>query len=1064
MAPLLPEPSPAPANNTHSFFDHDADDDDADTASQRSIPLSSPPLSQRNSMLNSNHHPIQSHYDDSFLERNPRPYRVKTDFDSEDSSSMSLHSVKDTPVSSASGSVYEEAKDHDDSTMPTYPPSIARREDRSSMSSSASVSSRKARPESLIVNLKNEPIIHGVALVDFNHLIGPRIEYSKGEIFEDEEVAKILPFLSLPDGAHLSAEDYAYFHLVPSGPNPTTLFGISCNQQIAASALLVKAPDVTRSTVQKAVVVLASKPVFGPIRDKLGVVTTALFHQRDFTDPSILDDFSISLEHSLRSQLTENRAGTSLREFVHMFRQRTLILVKAMMLQQRIVFYGHPVERLCTYQYSLVSLIPGLLHTLDDCGSPHLAARAPTLERPSSLKTSDPKSMMAFMGLPLDLFGKGSFFQPYLPLQQIDVIKGTASWLCGATNAIVTSQKEVDLLVNAQLTSISSVNFQIETGAFEFRNPHLERSSALTAADRKWMDEIIHDVNENWNEGNPSTNLQFKGSDDYLRSKFEEYVFAALSVVKYQDFLAKSAANRVMVTNGAGGTPTAPDDFNPVWLSEFRKTNAYEVWEKVTDPVIFDIIEPRHPCNEKPSVVADIGLRLSEGIQELKLEQQLAPARDAVTRAVSVGSANFFKAVGGVRDRWAHRSDSTSTSNTRSDTPVEVTKADSDGAASSASAYGSASTTNTTSGGLRPFSLITRSASASDSPAPSASAPSPTAHSPPSSSVLPTSLMSPSKNLAAWGTGFGSFISQRASNLLARKPSDDAGVTQSPPAPISISGPASTETKHIPAPPSEAGSKTRNVPPPVQVLELGDQDDEDRYGGTSGPQTPQPFMRSAINVITPDGKTPTQRVAEVRPSTPPVVRSPSVPKSPPTPKSPPISTSPPTSKPPSIPKSLPFPRPATPPSRQTFPRPATPPSRQTFPRPATPPSRQIFPHIKTSPNRISPVMTAVPFPTPESVAESAPETATTPDPMATSPQPRARLARSNTASRRPTAGLWEGPRDVLDQTPQGLRRAPSSHNPWDDDEDLNRLNETARKSWESSVKADTANSMYSKGL
>jgi hypothetical protein len=33
--------------------------------------------------------------------------------------------------------------------------------------------------------------------------VGPRIEYSKGAIFDDEEVAKILPFLALPDGAHL---------------------------------------------------------------------------------------------------------------------------------------------------------------------------------------------------------------------------------------------------------------------------------------------------------------------------------------------------------------------------------------------------------------------------------------------------------------------------------------------------------------------------------------------------------------------------------------------------------------------------------------------------------------------------------------------------------------------------------------------------------------------------------------------------------------------------------------------------------------------------------------------
>jgi Transport protein Avl9 len=73
------------------------------------------------------------------------------------------------------------------------------------------------------------------------------------------------------------------------------------------------------------------------------------------------------------------------------------------------MFYGHPVERLCTYQYSLVTLIPCLLQTLEDCGSPPLAARAPTLSRPTSLRTSDRKSLLAFVGLPLDVFGKVGF-------------------------------------------------------------------------------------------------------------------------------------------------------------------------------------------------------------------------------------------------------------------------------------------------------------------------------------------------------------------------------------------------------------------------------------------------------------------------------------------------------------------------------------------------------------------------------------------------------------------------------------------------------------------------------
>ena len=62
---------------------------------------------------------------------------------------------------------------------------------------------------------------------------------------------------------------------------------------------------------------------------------------------------------------------------------------------------------------------------------------------------------------------------------------------------------------------------QIEAGTVEFRNPKLERSAGLTAADRKWMDEIVRDVNEGWNDEDPtrSAGMQFKGSDDYLRTK-----------------------------------------------------------------------------------------------------------------------------------------------------------------------------------------------------------------------------------------------------------------------------------------------------------------------------------------------------------------------------------------------------------------------------------------------------------------------------------------------------------------------------------------------------------------
>jgi hypothetical protein len=97
-------------------------------------------------------------------------------------------------------------------------------------------------------------------LVGFDHALGPTIEWaSTPSLRADGELHKQLPFLALPDGAHLREEDYSYFHLLLPSIAKGTIFGVSCNRQIQADQLINKGKDVTRSTVQKAIVVLASK-------------------------------------------------------------------------------------------------------------------------------------------------------------------------------------------------------------------------------------------------------------------------------------------------------------------------------------------------------------------------------------------------------------------------------------------------------------------------------------------------------------------------------------------------------------------------------------------------------------------------------------------------------------------------------------------------------------------------------------------------------------------------------------------------------------------------------------
>lgn len=158
-----------------------------------------------------------------------------------------------------------------------------------------------------------------------------------------------------------TTEDFSYFTLLkPATPTSpaTSLFGISCTHQLDASTLIHRPPDVTRSTVQKAVVVITDTPVeFGVLRERLGVVTEAWFQQRDFTDVEILRRFGESLVGE-RTKERERRAkaragesgpgsggaldqgdgylGMSLRELVREFRWQTLVLFKCCLLQPKV--------------------------------------------------------------------------------------------------------------------------------------------------------------------------------------------------------------------------------------------------------------------------------------------------------------------------------------------------------------------------------------------------------------------------------------------------------------------------------------------------------------------------------------------------------------------------------------------------------------------------------------------------------------------------------------------------------------------------------------------------------
>ncbi|GKZ90597.1 late secretory pathway protein avl9 [Aspergillus niger] len=484
-----------------------------------------------------------------------------------------------------------------------------------------------------------------VMVIDFHHARGPEIELCVGDDGSDpaaENDWSLLPFMALSDGAHMSTEEFSYFTVrrkeTPTEP-ATSLFGISCSRQIDSNLLLYRPPDVTRSTVQKAVVVVTDNPrSLGQLREKLSVVTSAWFAQRDFSDIDILKKFREGLVISLRKDegSKDQNLGLSLREMIHEFKYQTLVLFKALLLQPKMLFFGSRCERLCMIQFSLVSLIPGLLNKLQDCADPAFDTYAQTVEQPTSLKTSDRNSLLAYMGLPLQIFGKGSMFGPYTPLQQLDLLAdyGTKSYVVGSTNSLLLQQKDrySDILVN------------LDEDTINISSPTLRNALALSVADRRWIDLLTQIINDTWDEAHPEQPKThgYMGSEEFIRLQFEEYLLALLACMQYHEELNSLNADELGRRSRAHleafnieGDPAL--EFNSEFLAQWRNTPNYSLFKRLTsDALLFSIVEPRHPC-AGGLTIDDVQRRLSQQVAELHLDERVRESREALNRHISTG-------------------------------------------------------------------------------------------------------------------------------------------------------------------------------------------------------------------------------------------------------------------------------------------------------------------------------------------------------------------------------------------------------------------------------------------
>ncbi|CCE62250.1 hypothetical protein TPHA_0C00940 [Tetrapisispora phaffii CBS 4417] len=498
--------------------------------------------------------------------------------------------------------------------------------------------------------------IIGVCVVDFHHTRGPEVEYWCG--LEDKVDSKLLwpnlPFQALPDGSHSFQETFTYFTLLfntktnsspesavalgseeSSSKECTTLFAISCSQQLKSNELINKDEDVVRSTVQKAIVVISYQPIYGQIKDKLSIVTNVFFSQKNFHDrkiiDSLLDNLKLLFDYNnnndsnkqeiktssngtiLNKKETSLYVGLNLRKIILDFKSNILLILKAILLEKKIIFYGNNVENLCNLQFGLISLIPNLISHLQNSGSPLLYDDNKDIAIVDSFKSSDRDSVLKFLGFPLNVFEKGGLFSPYTPLQQLNDITDprTNFFVIGTSNSLLSERKSelCQIYVDTNDNSITMVD------------KSLQSLLQLSNNDKRWMEHLTSVVTETKNENDEEAtkNLQFQGSEDFIRWQFEEYLIGLLSSVKLSEFikLNKNNERQLSSLNSELISSNPISLFNISWVNEWKKTQNYEIFFSSTDDRIFDLFQPKHIYNG-PDPFKAFQQKLSATFQNLK--------------------------------------------------------------------------------------------------------------------------------------------------------------------------------------------------------------------------------------------------------------------------------------------------------------------------------------------------------------------------------------------------------------------------------------------------------------
>lgn len=455
--------------------------------------------------------------------------------------------------------------------------------------------------------VSNSVVLH-ILVVDFHHQKGATVSFLHPSLSSsptDSLTSQLplswrhIPYIALPDGCHNYTQGTVYFTLPSLEVSTGAIYGVACFRQLEAKELQSKDVDVTRSTVQKSVCILSRIPLFGYIETKLDVVTHAYFNGK-FTDTAILLSAYSDMNCAINPQMALSvcHVGYCPTDQVEHYQHRLLQIFKALLLRSKVLIYGSSSGSVSKCVMSIASLYPLCLESLVD------------------LSASDS------YGCPLQIFPFQTSLQPYLSLQQLDLLtaKDSRLLLTGAVNPLFEKQKDklCDVFVN------------METGMVDILSRDLQPLLSLTSADLRFSSLLSSGIQGDMSPVSPPHNTTgWYGSHDWVRMQLKMYVLSLLATCRYGDTVSM-------------------EHFNSSFVVALIRSSAYKVWEAGTHESM-EKVTPTHPCEGQLSMgdlkrklyvqMSDYGLGLQSGDQVARVlqstQQVIANTTGKVSSAVS---------------------------------------------------------------------------------------------------------------------------------------------------------------------------------------------------------------------------------------------------------------------------------------------------------------------------------------------------------------------------------------------------------------------------------------------